>query len=257
MLYLKYFAINIKSQMQYKASFLMTTIGQALVSFSTFLSVYFMFTRFNAVDGFTFEQTLLCLSTMLMAFSITEMFARGFDVFPRMISNGGFDRILVRPRNIIFQILASTMEFSRLGRLIQAIAVFCYAIPNCGVIWTVEKATVVCLMIACGSVIFFSLFIIYAAFTFFTIEGLEFMNILTDGGREFGRYPFSIYGKGVLRFLTYVVPLALFQYYPLQYLIGREQGLIYMLSPLIGVLFIVPCLAFFNYGVRKFKSTGS
>jgi ABC-type uncharacterized transport system permease subunit len=46
-----------------------------------------------------------------MAFSIAECFARGFDHFPSMISNGEFDRVMVRPRNEIFQILAYKMDF--------------------------------------------------------------------------------------------------------------------------------------------------
>lgn len=256
-LYLKYFAINIKSQMQYKASFFMTVVGQCMVSFSTFLGLYFMFARFNAVEGFTYEQALLCFSIMIMAYSLTEIFARGFDLFARMLGNGEFDRVLVRPRNIVFQVLASKMEFSRLGRLVQAIAVFGYAIPNCGVAWNARKAAVLLLMIACGSLVFFCLFLVYAAFSFFTVEGLEFMNILTDGGREFGRYPYSIYGRGVLRFLTFVVPLALFQYYPLLYLLDIERGAAYALAPLLSLLFFIPCRAFFAYGVSKFKSTGS
>jgi len=235
----------------------MTVFGQLAVSFSTFLGLYFMFTRFQIVDGFTFEQALLCFSAMLMSFSIAEIFGRGFDVFPRMIGNGEFDRVLVRPRSVVFQVFASKMEFSRIGRLLQAVAVFIYAVPNCGVVWTADKTAVLCLMVICGAIIFFCLFIIYASFTFFTIEGLEFMNILTDGGREFGRYPFSIYGRGVLGFLTYVVPLALFQYYPLLYLLDMERGAAYSLAPLIGLLFIVPSRAFFAFGIRKYKSTGS
>ena len=256
-LYLKFFAINIKSQMQYKLSFIMTALAQCIISFSTFLGLYFMFSRFNTVDEFTYEQALLCFASMLMAFSLAEMFGRGFDVFPRMIGNGEFDRALVRPRSVIFQVLASKMEFSRLGRLLQAVVVLWYAVPNCGVAWTYDKAAVLALMIVCGGIIFFCLFLIYAAFSFFTIEGLEFMNILTDGGREFGRYPFSIYGRGVLRFLTFIVPLALFQYYPLLYLLGAEHGVAYMLAPVFGLLFLIPSRAFFAYGVKKYKSTGS
>ena len=256
-LYFKYMAIIVKSQMQYKLSFFMMMLSQVATSFTTFLGVYFMFTRFHIVDGFTFEQALLCFSAMLMSFSLAEVFGRGFDMFPRMISNGEFDRVLVRPRGVVFQVLASKMEFSRAGRLLQAAVVFCYALPNCGVVWDINKIAVLCLMVICGAIIFFCLFIIYASFTFFTIEGLEFMNILTDGGREFGRYPFSIYGRGVLGFLTFVVPLALFQYYPLLYLLGMEQGAAYGLAPVIGLLFIIPSRAFFAYGVRRYKSTGS
>lgn len=257
MLYLKYISILFKSQMQYKLSFLFTLLGQFLTSFTVLLGLYFMMSRFNTVDGFTLEQVMLCAATVLMAFSLAECLGRGFDLFPQMISNGEFDRVLVRPRGTIFQILAGKIEFMRLGRFIQAVMVFCYAIPKSGVVWTWDKSLTLALMIVCGMCIFFGLFLIYAAFTFFTIEGLEFMNVLTDGGREFGTYPYSIYGERILKFLTYVVPLALFQYYPFLYILGIEQSPKYMLSPLAGLLFLIPAYAFWRFGLYRYKSTGS
>ena len=256
-LYIRFFAMHLKSQMQYKASFFLAALGQFLVAFTTFLGVYFMFARFHIVDGFAFGQTLLCFAIMLTAFSMAEMLGRGFDLFPRMLGNGEFDRALVRPRNVIFQVLASKMDFTRLGRLSQAVLVLCYAIPNSGVVWTWDKILTLFLMVVCGSLIFFGLFLVYAAFAFFTVEGLEFMNVFTDGGREFGRYPFSVYGKTILRFLTFVVPLALFQYYPLLYLLDRRQSPVFMLLPLVSLLFLLPCYAFFRIGLRRYKSTGS
>jgi len=256
-LYLKYAAINLKSQMQYKFTFITGIFSRIVLSFTSVLAVLFIFTRFNEVEGFTLSQTLLCFSVVSMAFSLTEVFARGFDIMPRMLGNGEFDRALVRPRGIIFQVLASHMEFARLSIFVSAIAVLCYAIPNSGVSWTWDKIVTLMLMIVCGAAVFFGLFIIYAAFSFFTVEGLEFMNILTHGGKEFGRYPFSIYGRGILRFVTYVIPLALVQYYPLLYLLDRERGALYMLAPLFSLLFLLPSYAFFRAGLRKYKSTGS
>ena len=256
-LYLKFFSMHLKSQMEYRVSFFLTVFGQFLVPFTVFLGIYFMFTRFESVAGFNFEQVLMCYATLLMAFSLAEILGRGFDTFPTMLGNGELDRALVRPRSLVFLVLAGRMDFTRLGRLFQAVVVLCYAIPNSGIHWTITKALTVFLMIGCGSLVFFGLFLVYAAFSFFTVEGLEFMNILTDGGREFGRYPFAIYGKKILLFLTFIVPLALFQYYPLLYLLDMEQNPLYMLMPLISLLFLVPSYAFFRFGLRHYKSTGS
>ena len=256
-LYLNFFLMHLKSQMQYKVSFLLTVLGQFLIYFTSFMGISFMFTRFKAVGGFTFQQVLLCFAVVGMAFSLAEMFGRGFDMFDRMLGNGEFDRILVRPRSVIFMTLASQMDFARLGRLLQAVFMLCYAVPRSGVVWTWDKILTLCLMILCGSAVFFGLFIVHAAFSFFTVEGLEVMNILTYGGQEHGRYPFSVYGKGVLRFLTFVIPLALFQYYPLLYLLGREQSALYMLAPPLSLLFLAPAYAFFRAGLRRYKSTGS
>lgn len=256
-LYFKYFSIHMRSQMQYKISFLLTTCGQLLTSFSTFLTIYFMMSRFHAVEGFTYSEVLLCFGIVLMAFSTAECFARGFDLFPGMIGNGEFDRAMVRPRSVMFQVLASKIEFSRLGRLIQGAIVFIYALATCGIFWTVPKICTLIFMLIGGVATFTALFIIYASFCFFTLDGLEFMNIFTDGGREFGKYPFAIYGKNVLRFFTYIIPLALFQYYPLLFLLGRSGNMLFMVLPLVSMLFLIPANAFWRFGIRRYKSTGS
>lgn len=256
-LYLKYAGIILRSQMQHKFSFFMTAIGQFLASFSALLGVYFMFARFDSVAGFTYSEVLVCYSVVLMAFSIAECFARGFDTFSGIISNGEFDRIMVRPRNEIFQVLASRIEFSRIGRFLQAALILVYALLTSEIAWSADKIITIILMIFGGTLMFSGLFIIYAALCFFTIEGLEFVNIFTDGGREYGVYPYSIYGKWVLKFFTYVIPLALFQYYPLLYLTERSSNTGYMLLPLSGIIFIAVCYVFWRIGVRHYKSTGS
>ena len=102
-LYLKYCVINIKSQIQYKLSFFFVILAQFLSAFTVFFSVYFMFTFFNAVDGFTYAQVLLCFASVGMAFSIAELVSSGFAVFSIMIGNGAFDRILVRPQGAFFK----------------------------------------------------------------------------------------------------------------------------------------------------------
>lgn len=256
-LYLDFIALNLKSQMQYKVSFLLTALGQFITAFTTFFGLYFIFSRVKAVDNFTYGQVLLCFAVVTMAFSLGEMFGGGLAVFSRMLGNGEFDRALVRPRNLILQILMPNIDFTRLGLLVQAVIVLCYAIPISGVAWTWEKALTLYLMILSGGTLFFGLFLINAACSFFTMESLDFMNIFTYGANKFGRYPFSVYGNGVLKFLTFVIPLALFQYYPLLYLLDKERNMFFMFLPMIALLFLIPCYAFFRFGLSRYKSIGS
>ncbi len=255
-LYGKYFMIHLKSIMEYKTSFLFSCMGQFLVSFNVFLGIYFMFRRFSHVEGFTYSEVLLCYGITLLEFSLAEAFARGFDTFSSIVSQGEFDRILVRPRNEIFQVLASRIELSRMGRMLQAVVLFVYGIRKSGIHWTYPKAAAVVLMLFGGAMVFSGFFVIYASICFFTIEGLEFMNIFTDGAREYGKYPVNIYGKRVLQLCTFVVPYALIQYYPLLYLLGRGKPY-YALLPLAACLFLIPCLMLWKIGVRHYVSAGS
>ena len=213
--------------------------------------------RKEHVKDFTYKECLLCFSIVLMAFSLAEIFFRAFDTFPNIIGNGQFDRMLVRPRGLIFQVLASQFELTRLGRLLQAIILFLYVLATGDIVWNRLKIITICFMIISGTVIFASIFILYAGICFFTLDGLEILNIITDGAREYGKYPVSVYGKFVLIFSTAAIPYALFQYYPLLYVIGKSENTLYCGLPLIGMLFIIPCYIVWRVGVRKYVSTGS
>lgn len=256
-LYWNLFLMNLKSQMQYRVSFFMTVLGQFLTAFASFFSLAFIFERIDAVDGFTYGQVFLCFAVVVSAFSVGELFGGGLAAFSRILGDGSFDRALVRPRPVLLQILVPNFDFTRLGLLVQAAVVLCWAVPASGVAWTVPKALALVLMIVCGAVVFFAMFLLKAACTFFTTESVQFLDIFTYGARQFGRYPFSVYGKQVLWVLTFVVPLALFQYYPLLYLVGRSSAAWLMLLPLAAALVLAPCLLLFRFGVKRYKSTGS
>lgn len=256
-LYGKYFEIHLKSAMQFKGSFFATLIAQFLTSFSVFLGITFMFQRFHRVVDFSYDEVILCYGIMLMGFALAQLFSSGFKVFDSMIANGQFDRILCRPRNEIFQVLAQRIDFVRMGMLFQAVIMLIYGLLTCQVDWTFTRVLTVVLMIIGGIVLFSALFLLEGAIAFFTLQGLEFMNVFTYGAIEHGKYPLSIYGKGMLTFCTFVIPYALIQYYPLTYVLGRSDQLWYMFLPLLACLFVVPCWVVWRIGVRHYKSTGS
>jgi ABC-2 type transport system permease protein len=256
-LYFKFFTMHLKSQMQYKASFVFLLIGRFVTTAIEIMVIFVLFDRYNAVKGFTLEEVLLCASAILMAFSLAECIARGFDMFPSVVRNAEFDRIMVRPRNEIFLVLANRIDFNRFGGLITAAVTLIYAIRFGSIEWAADKIFTYVMMIISGTVVFSSLFLIYAGICFFTLEGLEFINIFTDGGRNFGQYPYVIYGNHILKFFTFAIPLALVQYYPLLYVLGKETNKFYMFTPFIAMLFIIPSYLFWRFGVRKYKSNGS
>lgn len=256
-LYLHYVSINVRCMMQYKTSFLLTAIGQFLVSFNVFLGIFFLFQRFSKVEGFTYSEVLMCYAAVLLEFAFAEMFARGFDTFSGMVRSGDFDRVLVRPQGEILQVLGSKFELTRIGRMIQAVVMFAYGILKSDITWDFYKICTLCFMLAGGTVVFSALFLIYAALCFFTLDGLEFINVFTDGAREFGKYPIGIYGKKILFFTTFIIPYTLFQYYPLLFILGKRSSRLCMFLPLAACWFMVPAMLLWKFGVRHYKSAGS
>lgn len=245
--------------MQYRASFLLLMTGQFFIPFFVFAGLYFLFDRFGQIRGWDFFEVALCFAVIHMAFAISECFARGFDMFSGMVVRGEFDRVLVRPRSTFIQVLGSKFEFTRFGRLLQSAVVLAWALGSLSIQWSPAKILILILMITSGVLIFTGIFILQATMCFWTVQGLEVANIFTDGGREMAQYPLNIYQKWVARFFTYVIPFGTVNYLPLMYLLGKNNGndLLYMLIPALGSLFILPCILFWQFGVRHYRSTGS
>ncbi|WP_248924604.1 ABC transporter permease [Paenibacillus hamazuiensis] len=258
-LYFKYLSILFRSQMQYRASFWLLTFGQFFIPFTAFAGLYFMFERFGQLRGWSFFEAVLLFAVIGMAYSLSECFSRGFDLFSSLVADGGFDRLLVRPRSTVLQVLGSRFEFTRAGRLLQSVMVLVWALMNLPIAWSFAKAVTLLLMIVCGTFIFTGIFMLTATLCFWTVQGLEIANIFTDGGREMAKYPLNIYQKWVTVFFTFIIPFGCVSYLPLLYILGKTHGndILYILMPLAGALFLLPCLLVWHFGVRHYRSTGS
>lgn len=256
-LYLKYFKIHLKSEMQYKMSFLLSFIAQFFVFFGYYFTIICLFDKFSNLKGFSLYEVLLTFGIIQFGFAFCESFFRGIDQFDRLIIDGGFDRLLLRPQNILLQVFGQEISFVKLSRLIQSIIVLVIAIINIDVIWNIKKIITLICMLMSSVLIFLSIFILAASYCFITVKGLEVRNVFTDGGKHMAQYPIGIFKKGFVFFFTYIIPFGFVNYYPLLYLIDRVNKDVYMISPLITVLYLIPCIFIFYKGVKKYSSVGS
>ncbi len=258
-IYMKYAKMLFKSQLVYKKSFILLCIGQFFVPFFVFIGVYLLFQRFDTLGHWAFAEVALLYSCAHVSFALSECFVRGFDAFPSLVRSGDFDRVLLRPLPTALQILGSKIEFTRIGRLLQGCLVLVWAISNIAIEWTLLKGICVLGMLIGGTFIFSGLFIIFASFAFWTIQGMEIANIFTDGGREMTQYPLSIYAKPIQNFFTFIVPFSLVNIYPLYYLLDYPGYVapFYALVPFLGIFFMIPALGIWRFGVSHYQSTGS
>lgn len=255
--YLKTILMLIKMQLEYRKAFIISVIGTFLITFLLTISIYFLFEEFGAIGNWTFYEVAFLFGMVFWNFSLAEMFLRGLDHFDKIIKNGEFDRILIRPQNLLLQATCTEFDFSKIGRGIQCIAIIIIAIANISISWNLYKILVFLLMNIGCFIIFLGIFILKASFCFWTIDGLEFMNILSEGGKKVAQYPIDIYAKWFRMFFTFMVPFGLVNYYPVLYLFGKADNWYYGLFPLFTIVFLIPCLIVWKIGVKHYESTGS
>jgi len=256
-LYFKYFKIHFKSELQYKLSFIMSFVSQFFVFFGYYFTIICLFDKFSNIKGFTMYEVLLTFGVIQFGFAFCETFFRGIDTFDELIVNGSFDRLLLRPRNILLQVFCEKISFIKLSRLFQAIIVLIIAIINVDVIWNIEKIITLIFMIISSIIIFLSIFIITASYCFFTVKGLEVRNVLTDGCKHMAQYPIGIFKKGFVAFFTFIVPFGFVNYYPLLFILERETNSLLMFSPLLTLIYLIPSIIIFYKGIKRYSSVGS
>ena len=256
-LYFNSLALHLKSELEYRMSFIISFLSQILIFFTYYFVIIALFSKFNNIKGFTLYEVLLCFSIIQFGFAFNEVFARGIDKFDKLIIEGGFDRLLLRPKNLILQVLCSDGDFVKVSRLIQAIIVLVIALINLKVEITFLKIICLILMLMASCVIFFGIFLLAASYCFITVQGLEVRNVFTDGGKHMAQYPIGVFKKGFVFFFTFIIPYAFVNYYPLLYFIGKNDNIWYAFSPIVVFLYLIPCFIVFYMGVKKYEGSGS
>ena len=261
-LYGRYIDISFRSQMQYRASFIMLSLGHFLMTGLEFLGMLALFDRFEHLEGWTLPEVALFYGIINMAFSLCDATSRGFDIFPTMVKSGEFDRILLRPCSTVLQLAGQELTLRRIGRFSQGLIVLLWATYALDISWPASKILLLGTTILGGACLFYGLIVLQATLAFWTTESLEIMNTMTYGGVETAQYPLTIYRSWFRRFFTYVVPLACISYYPALAILDRPDPLgstpiFQWLAPAIGILFLSICLQIWKFGVRHYRSTGS
>jgi ABC-2 type transport system permease protein len=261
-LYGRYASISLRSQLEYRASFVMQACGQFVITGLEFAGIWALFARFGRIRGWTLEEVALFYGMISITFALADALARGFDQFGEIVKYGDFDRLLLRPRSTVLQLFGHELTLRRVGRFLQGAAVLLFAIVSLNVDWSADRVALLVLTVACGVCTFIGLVILQATSAFWTTESLEVWNAFTYGGVSMSQYPAEIYRPWFRRFFTFVIPLACVNYFPGVAILGRQDPLgtslaFQRLAPLAGPLFLLLALQVWKIGVRHYRSTGS
>ncbi len=265
MLYLRYLLIGLRGQFRLKWNFWLLALGQLGIALSSLLAALVLLTRFKSLAGYSAMQILLIYGVANASFALMEIFARGFDAFSGILSQGEFDRILLRPRGTVLQVLGARVEPSRIGRLGIGLACLGTAVFRLwpalcaqGPLFLGMRLLCLALMFSGSCAIIFALFVLGASFSFVTMDSLEIIAIFTDGGREMSQYPLAIYPRWMRSFFTFIVPFGCVNYLPLEFVLGRAGSSPWAsLLPLVGFAFLSLSFLAWKAGIKRHVSTGS
>lgn len=253
---------RIRSEVQYRTSFVLFLVAQAFVTMLDFLAIAVIFQNVSRLGGWSFVEVAFLYATAGVSFGIADLLVSQVEAIGTRIRLGTFDLVLTRPLGSLVQVLADDFALRRLGKLVQASAVLALVLPQLDIAWSTGRVLMVPVMIVAGAVIYSCLWIVGAASVFWTIEGGEIGNAVTYGGNFLTQYPMQIYGTWVRRFLGFASGAAFVSFFPALYVLGKEDpfGLpteLRFASPVVAGVAAGAAAVAWRLAVRHYRSTGS
>lgn len=255
--------MSFRTRMQYRVDALVAALAVFVRESTNIIVIYLALMKFQNMNGWNVSEMLFLYSILFLTYAfVVSLFADLRD-FPRMIREGRFDRLMVRPRGLLFQLILSNADvIASVGHGTLGILLFVYSAGKVGIEWNLTTILYYICAIIGGILIQGGMFIFFSSLSFHFVETNSLREIFYWNMRKFAGYPISIYSKLIQGLMIYVVPFAFVNYFPAQYLLRKEDmtnyNEVYMyIAPLVGVGIYSLAYVFWRISIKRYKSTGN
>lgn len=255
--------MSILARLQYRVDSIVATLAVFLREATGIVVIYLALIKFDHMNGWNVNEMLFLFSLLFVTYSIIVVLFADLRDFSCMIREGRFDRLVVRPRGLLCQLISNNADIiAALGHGMLGIILFLVSADRVGIQWNLKTAGYYFSTIIGGVLIQGGMFIIFSALSFYFVETNSIREIFYWNMRKFAGYPISIYNKLIQGIMIYVVPFAFVNYFPAQYLLRKpdmeEYPAVYMyIAPLVGIVVYLAAYVFWRVSIRHYKSTGN
>jgi len=255
-------AAKIRSDWQYRTSFLTFVLGQSVTSLLDLAVILMIFDLVPAIGGWSVGEVVVLYGLTSFSFGLGDLFISQVETVAVHVREGTFDRFLLRPLPALVQLSASEFALRRLGRALPGLATLVVALAAADISWTVDRILLIPVTVFSGTVIFGSVWVATASISFWVVGAREVANSFTYGGGFAHQYPLHIYASWVRTLLGWIVPMAFVAYVPAVHLLDAPDPLglpawLAVAPPFVAFASATVARLVWAAGIRAYQSTGS
>ncbi|BCY12167.1 ABC transporter permease [Actinoplanes sp. L3-i22] len=260
-LYLLLRGASLRGVLQYRGNLLMMVLAGAAYQGSGFAFVWALLHTFGTVAGWGLGQIAFLYGMRLLSHALWLVTMDGIGQSDFLIREGQLDRMLLRPANVLSQMASHTRSILPFGDLSMAILVFGVALVVADVDWSAGSVGFLVLAVLGGAFLEASVVVALAGLSVRVLDTWAYRMMTLDAIDTLGSYPLSVFGTGVQRVLTYVLPVAFIAFLPASVILGRTGQLavpawLGLLSPLVGVALFTLAYRFWRHQLRGYQGVG-
>lgn len=223
-LFFAYAKLGIKIRFQYKLDSVVSSFAVFFREAAGIIAMYFSLLKFDTINNWNINELMFLFSLIFITYGIFIVFFMALRDFSDWIKHGDIDRVMVRPRGILTQLVLCGADWlAALGHGTLGITLFILSANNVGVEWNAATILYDVISIASGVLIQGAVFLFFLAISIYFIETQNLKEIMYWNLRKFAGYPISIYNKFIQSLLIFVVPFAFVNYFLAQFLLRKPD----------------------------------
>lgn len=247
-----------KTLVQSKVDFLMGLFGFFFTQVLGIAFLYLIFDKIPNLNGWTLSQLIFIYGFAQIPRGIDHLFTDNIWLVAwRMVVNGDFDRYMLRPMNVFFQIICEKLQPDAVGELLIGTILIVMSLSKGIVIVDGMHIVMFIVSVIAGAVIYTSIKLLFASLSFWIKRSGPFLQVAYEMA-DFAKYPVEIYSKPIQFILTFVVPFAFVAYFPASYFLIQKSALMTVgIECLIAVILSILAYSVFKIGISKYESAGN
>lgn len=255
----RFIAASTVEQLAYRANFWISVLHSLLNLGTGVLGVMVLFSRAEAVKGWTFASALALLGVYLVLNALRGLvIGPSFDALAGLegeVWSGQFDFTLLRPVDAQFQ--ASFRRWRPLAAidLILGLGVLVAATAQLGETFTVGRVATFVVALTTGLVLLYAILLAFTGLFFWSPAVLY--TWVFDGVFQLARYPSGLYPGWLRLVMTWIVPVGVMTTVPAQALTGDLPAGTLIGSVALALGFLVGATVLFRTGLRRYASASS
>lgn len=247
-----------KTLVQSKVDFLMGLFGFFFTQVLGIAFLYLIFDKIPNLNGWTLSQLIFIYGFAQIPRGIDHLFTDNIWLVAwRMVVNGDFDRYMLRPMNVFFQIICEKLQPDAIGELLIGTILIIMSLSKGIVIVDGMHIVMFIVSVIAGAVIYTSIKLLFASLSFWIKRSGPFLQVAYEMA-DFAKYPVEIYSKPIQFILTFVIPFAFVAYFPASYFLIQKSALTTVgIECLIAVILSILAYSIFKIGISKYESAGN
>lgn len=248
----------LKTIMQSKVDFLMGLFGFFFTQVMGIVFLYLVFEQIPSLQGWTLDQLIFIYGFAQIPRGIDHLFTDNIWLVSWwMVIDGDFDRYMLRPMNIFFQVICEKLQPDALGELLIGTILVIISLSKGILVVDVLHVLLFFISVIAGAVIYTSVKLFFAAIAFWVKQSGPFLQVAYEM-TNFAKYPTEIYSRAVRFIITWVIPFAFVAYLPAGYFLRKQNAISTIgVECVIAVILWVVSYSFFMYGTKKYESAGN